>query len=143
MSVLLDTHALLWYIGQRPMANDALVSIARAQAENQLHVSLISAWEIGIATLKQTKERRPDLQDLAPDSWFRDAIRSLGAIAIPIQLEVALEAARVPLIYGSGDPGDCFLIATARVNNLALITRDKNIHQLARQRADYIRVIGC
>ena len=125
------------------MANDALIAIARAQAVNQLHVSLISAWEIGIAALKQTKERRPDLQNMAPDAWFQDALTILDAIALPIDLEIALEAARVPLIYGSGDPGDCFLIATARVTNLSLMTRDRSILQLSRQQPQYIKAISC
>jgi PIN domain nuclease of toxin-antitoxin system len=53
------------------------------------------------------------------------------------------EAALVPAIYGSGDPGDCFLIATARVHNLSLVTRDDPIIELAQLNPGYLSVIPC
>lgn len=56
---------------------------------------------------------------------------------------VAFEAAEVPLIYGRKDPGDCFLIATARVRGLPIVTRDGAMHDLARERPDYLSVIAC
>ena len=49
----------------------------------------------------------------------------------------------IPGVYGSGDPGDCFLIATARVRRLSLVTRDTKIIALAKRERDYLDVIVC
>jgi PIN domain nuclease of toxin-antitoxin system len=60
-----------------------------------------------------------------------------------LNLPVAVEAAAVPAVYGSGDPGDCFLIATARIRKLALVTRDSRILELAARDPGYLSVIPC
>ena len=54
-----------------------------------------------------------------------------------------MEAAAVPAIYGYGDPGDCFLIATARVRRLALVTHHSRILDLAARNPSYLDVISC
>jgi len=56
---------------------------------------------------------------------------------------ITFEAAEVPTIYSRKDPGDCFLIATARVRGLPLIMRDSAICSLARDRPSYLSVITC
>ena len=38
-----DTHALIWFLAEAPMEEDALVAIAEAQVGNTLFVSPISA----------------------------------------------------------------------------------------------------
>lgn len=54
-----------------------------------------------------------------------------------------MEAANVPGIYGSGDPGDCFLIATARIRRLSLVRRDSKMIALAKREPDYLDVTVC
>jgi PIN domain nuclease of toxin-antitoxin system len=54
-----------------------------------------------------------------------------------------LEAAEVPPVYGSGDPGDCFFIATARVKKATLITRDGSIIALSKTNPNYLKTILC
>ena len=49
----------------------------------------------------------------------------------------------MPAIYGNGDPGDCFLIATARTRQLALVTRDGLIGDLVDREPGYLAVIRC
>jgi PIN domain nuclease of toxin-antitoxin system len=56
---------------------------------------------------------------------------------------IAFEAAEVPTVYSRKDPGDCFLIATARVRGIPIITRDFAMRDLARDRPDYLSVIIC
>jgi PIN domain nuclease of toxin-antitoxin system len=56
---------------------------------------------------------------------------------------IAIETANVPSIYGRGDPGDCFLIATAHVRKFPIVTRDAAMADLALRRPDYLRVITC
>jgi PIN domain nuclease of toxin-antitoxin system len=140
-SVLLDTHALIWLLAGAPMASNALSAIAAAQTQKALFVASISAWEASLAPQKATNQ--PDLLGLSVDAWFKLGVRRAGARTIPLTHHVALEAARVPAIHGSGDPGDCFLIATARVKRLSLITRDRKILAFARSNPAYLHVVAC
>ena len=101
-------------------------------------MSDISLWELGVASHKKAFERRPDLQGLTLDAWFAKKATSYGIRSLCISSRIALEAANVPSIYGSGDPGDCFLIATARIRKLTLVTRDYRIIKLANEERDYL-----
>lgn len=139
--ILFDTHSLLWWDNAFAMSARAELAIQKAQAEGALFVSPISAWEIGAADRK--KSTRPPLRGLAPEVWLQLAIESSHATFAPFTREIALEAARVPSLYGHGDPGDCFLIATAHIHDLALITRDRHILEFAQSHPDYLSVIPC
>jgi len=138
--LLFDTHALLWFVRDDPMTQEALDAVKAAQDAGALYASAITAWELGVADLKRTN--RPEL-GMAPGAWFRRALRLTGAKLATITPAISAEAASVPAIYGRGDPGDCFLIATARLRHLSLVTRDGPILQLAAARPSYIKVVEC
>jgi PIN domain nuclease of toxin-antitoxin system len=142
--VLLDTHALVWFLADEPMADAALVAIAEAQEAQRLYISPVSAWEVAIALRKPDPKRRPNLGGEDAAVWFRRALTSVGARLAPVHQQVALEAARVPDVYGRGDPGDCFLIATARVKRVPIVTRDGAMRDLAAdRRPGYLDVVVC
>ena len=142
-ALLLDTHVLLWYFSQGSLSADSLIAIAESQADSQLYVSTISAWELGVAQLKTNPAKRPDLRGLPAAVWFQRAVRNIGAKAIQLEWDLVMEAAGVPPIYGSGDPGDCFLIATAHKRKLTLLTRDRNILRLSEQSPKYLKTVAC
>jgi PIN domain nuclease of toxin-antitoxin system len=75
--------------------------------------------------------------------WFRNAVIQLKAELAPFTMDIASESARVPSLYGSGDPGDCFLVATAHIENLTLVTRDNRILKFAKKNPHYLTVIAC
>jgi PIN domain nuclease of toxin-antitoxin system len=104
------------------------------------YVSPITSWELGEATRK--RQNRPDL-GTDPAAWFRLALRSTGARLAPIKRAIAAEAAVVPDTYGRADPGDWFLIATAWVRGLAIVTRDGPILRLAAAQSAYLAAIPC
>jgi PIN domain nuclease of toxin-antitoxin system len=141
--ILLDTNALIWFLANEPLGGEALFSIGFAQAADTLFVSPISAWEAGLAAKKRNEGNRPNLGGLDASAWFSQGCKSIGAHIVPIKQRIALEAAKVPSIYGSGDPGDCFLIATARVKKLAVVTRDRRMIELSGENPDYLSVIAC
>ena len=141
--LLLDTNALIWLSNGAPLEPEALFEIATAQHDGTLFVSPISAWEAALALRKANLARRPDLRGEDAATWFRRARQASGARLATIGARIALEAARVPEIYGIGDPGDCYIIATARVNDLLVVTRDGPMSDLARVRPDYLRLIQC
>lgn len=141
--ILLDTHSLLWSINDLAISRAAELAILHAQDSRSLYVSPISAWEIGVASGKKQSKQRPPLGNLPADIWFRNAVLQLRAKLAPFTMDIAAESARVPSLYGSGDPGDCFLVATAHVEGLTLVTRDSRILKFAKKHPEYLTVVAC
>ncbi|WP_353229261.1 type II toxin-antitoxin system VapC family toxin [Novosphingobium sp.] len=142
--ILLDTHALFWLVsGENALTETALVAIGENQQAGTLFVSPITAWELAVATQKNRIAGRPHLGEIPPAQWFRDAVALTEAKVIPIRQRISCEAAEVATATRHRDPGDCFLMATARVKRLALVTRDGFIQQIAAADPDYIAIIVC
>ncbi len=116
MRLLLDTHALLWWL-----TDDARLSAtareALADAANEVFVSAASAWEIA------TKQRLGKLHGVAPVAqWFDRLLAEDGFVHLPIGHLHALRAGG----YGWAhlDPFDRLLTAQAEIEQLPLVTRD-------------------
>ena len=141
---MLDTHALFWLVsGEQDLTNEALVEIGLAQDAGNLYVSPISAWELAVAARKPQVAGRPNLGADPADRWFRAAIRATAAKVIPIQQKIAIEAARVVIDTGHKDPGDCYLIATARVRKVPIVSRDRTMQEISASDPAYLSVIVC
>ncbi len=143
MRILLDTNALIWFLAAEFMEPEALVAITQAQRAGSLYLSPITAWEAALALNKANPAKRPNLNGQDAAAWFRQGCVTTGAKIVRIGSRIALEAARVPLVSGNGDPGDCFIIATARVSKLAVVTRDGIMQRLSANDHNYLRAIGC
>lgn len=142
--ILLDTHTLYWLVsGENMLTEQALVAIGENQEAGTLFVSPITSWELSIATQKNRVAGRPHLGEETPARWFRQAIAVTEAKVIPIKQRISCEAAQVIIATGHRDPGDCFLMATARVRKLALVTRDTIIQQINAAAPNYLEVILC
>ena len=141
MGLLLDTNAMIWFLAEEQMEAAALFAIAEAQAASQLFVSPISAWEAALALTKP--RRQPNLRGQDAATWFKSGRKQMGARLITPGVAVGLEAARVPAVYGIGDPGDCYIIASARLGGHAVVTRDSQMRALHRRRPDYLTTIAC
>ena len=129
---LLDTHTFYWLVTAVDMlSEEALVAIAGSQAAGTLYVSPITAWELTIASRKPLHRDPPNLGAGTPSRWFSEAVAATGAKIVPIKQLIACEAAAVVADTGHKDPGDCYLIATARVRRIPIITRDAIIQGLA------------
>ena len=119
MKLLLDTHVWLWSL----LAPDKLTGrVARAleRTENELWLSSISTWELVVLV---AKGRVPVDGDL--DTWVRRAHESAPLREAPLTHEIALETSRIELPHR--DPADRFLVATARVLELTLVTADERL----------------
>ena len=116
MKLLLDTHALLWALGDSdrlPRAVGAMISDRR----NELLVSAATAFELA------TKYRIGKLPIAAPVLVAYDThLQDLGAIELPISSRHALAAGR--LDWAHRDPFDRILVAQALVESVALVSRD-------------------
>ena len=116
MRVLLDTHALLWWL-----AGDSNLSInarhAIADPANESFVSAASAWEVA------TKFRIGKLPGAGPLGVdFARELRQQGFVALAISLEHAQVAGA--LVGDHRDPFDRMLIAQAREEKMALVSND-------------------
>lgn len=117
MRVLLDTHALLWSLEAPERIGRDARRIFQMQA-TALVVSVVSVWEIAI------KKRRGQLS--APDD-LPDIIAALGHEVLDLRVEHAWQVARLPLHHR--DPFDRLLVAQAQVENLPLITHDRQLER--------------
>ena len=118
--MMLDTCALLWLAsGEKKISRAALKQINEAPA---VYVSAISGFEIAI------KAGRGKLQlPHAPQDWFEKVIAHHGLTVLPLELNICIAAAQLPPIHN--DPCDRFIIATARLNDLAVVTTDENFEK--------------
>lgn len=139
---LLDTHTFYWLVtAADTLSEEALIAIAESQAAGKLYVSPITAWELTIASRKPEHKDPPILGTGTAAKWFSEAIAATGSKIIPIKQRIACEAAAVVTDTGHKDPGDCYLIATARVRKTPIITRDAIMQGFASPR--YLQVIAC
>jgi len=116
MRILLDTHALLWWLLDDPR----LTGVARraiSPSAHQVLVSSASAWEIA------TKHRLGKLPEigLIIDKLPRH-LRQERFEVLPISFEHALLAGQLPGPHR--DPFDRMLIAQARKGDLRVVTAD-------------------
>ena len=125
--------------GTEKLETNALIAIGKSQRDGSLYVSPITAWEMALATRKS--RNAPELGDIRAGDWFRAAIRATSAKIVSINQKIAVEAADVVAATGHKDPGDCYLIATARVRRVPIISRDDAMLEMAA--SNYLDVIRC
>lgn len=116
MKLLLDTHALIWWVEDNPK-----LSLAAAEAiettDDRVFFSAASIWEIAtkvrIGKLKMTRPLSETVHDLSHRA-------RLDPLAISI--DHAQLAGELPGPHK--DPFDRMLIAQTRLDDLALVTSD-------------------
>ena len=117
--ILLDTHVLLWHErGDRRLGRRARGQIQRSWSENDVAVSAITFWEVGMQIRKDRLGFHLDL-----DGWRRDLL-DLGLVEIPIDGAIAARAGLLQDIHG--DPADRLIVATA-LEGHRLVTADRGI----------------
>lgn len=120
MRLLLDTHALLWALGDSArLATTAAEAIV--DPDNDVLVSAASCWEISI------KEELGKLRLPAPASqWLLQAIEQVGFETVDISPYHCLTAGSLPVHHR--DPFDRLLIAQGMAESLTIMTRDERFH---------------
>jgi PIN domain nuclease of toxin-antitoxin system len=119
MNLLLDTHIWLWSALDRARLSIRVIA-ALENPENQLWLSPISLWEVLTLCEKNRLVLSP-----TPQSWIASFLDAAPMREAQFTYEVAQETARVQLKHL--DPADRFLVATARVFDLTLVTADEKL----------------
>jgi PIN domain nuclease of toxin-antitoxin system len=113
--VLLDTHALLWWLGDDPRLSDPAIA-AIEESGNVAMVSAASIWEVEIKRAKGVLNAPDDLLEQVDAARFE---------SLPITHSHAREAARLPRHHN--DPFDRMLVAQAVAEQATLVTSDATI----------------
>lgn len=115
MSLLLDTHVLLWAAA----ASDRLPPPVRdriADPAIRIVFSAVSLWEIAIKSALERADFQVDAAEM------RGALVAADYEELPIVGSHAIETGRLPPLHR--DPFDRMLVAQARIEHLTLLTAD-------------------
>ena len=120
--VLLDTHVLVWLVqGDGRLSGSAREQIDAAATVQQVWVSAITPWEIGMLVAKGRLALASDV-----GQWVRTVLALPGLRLAPLEPDVAVASSRLPGDL-HGDPADRILVATARHLGATLITADERL----------------
>jgi PIN domain nuclease of toxin-antitoxin system len=117
MKLLLDTHAILWWLEDDPRLGPSARALI-SQGDAELLVSIASLWEISI---------KHSIGKLRVSAALVASRLAESDIAIlPIKVTHLSELERLPLHHR--DPFDRMLVAQALVEPAQLMTNDDLIH---------------
>ena len=116
MNLLLDTHALIWYVDQDHLMSPKAYG-AIANPANKLYLSAATIWEIAI----KVGVRKISLSQ-AYRQWIDKAIVDLRLDLLPINLDYAELQAGLP--HHHRDPFDRLLIAQSLWERMPLVSAD-------------------
>lgn len=120
MKLLIDTHVWIWNFANPALLSTAAHASLRDPA-NELYLSPITTWEV----LMLARKRRIIL-DREPQSWINTALAATPATQLPITHEIGMRSHDLPG-YASPDPADRFLVATALIHDLSILSRDESM----------------
>jgi len=122
MTLLLDTHTILWLTEQVPrLGRTARQSCDVALAAGDLAIPTVVVFELGWAMARDRIEGPANLRD------WRNRLLSLGVREIGLSAEIAMGAVELEGLHS--DPIDRIIVATAVAHDAVLLTADRAILQ--------------
>jgi PIN domain nuclease of toxin-antitoxin system len=116
LSLLLDTHAFLWWLaGDERMSRPARTALDRETAD--VLVSAATAWEIAT---KHRLGKLPSADAIAGD--LSGTIRRNGFVELAVTVQHGERAGRLPGPHR--DPFDRMLVAQAQAEDLAIVSNE-------------------
>jgi PIN domain nuclease of toxin-antitoxin system len=119
VKLLLDTHALVWWLQASPRLSNLARQLIISD-ESQVCVSIASAWEMAI---KVGSGKWDDARDLLEE--FEKAVADEGFDLL--QIEIAHVRAAGLMNSPHRDPFDRLLAAQASIEGLTLMTADPKL----------------
>lgn len=117
VTLLLDTHALLWWFNRQLGTLSANARDAIATASGPVLVSSVCAFEIAT---KQVIGKLHGVEHLL--IAFERKLTNEGFVALPVEIRHAVAVGGLPLHHR--DPFDRLLIAQALVDDLTIVSID-------------------
>ena len=119
--ILLDTHVWWWSLSEPEKLSKAATRTIRKTNPEQRAIASISIWEFAMMACRKKIEMK-----ITPDEWLSYALDKTGIQVLEINPKIAIDVCNLPGDFHK-DPADRLIVATARVNNLTLITKDEKI----------------
>lgn len=118
MNLLLDTHALIWFLnGDQNLSGKAKNAIEAS--ENSKIVSIASVWEIAIKlSIKKIRFQNGF-------NNFLELIEENGFEILPITFDHTIVLSNLKFIHR--DPFDRLLVSQCMAEKLSIVTKDENI----------------
>lgn len=119
MKYLLDTCVLLYAtIDTTKLSKTCKKTLENSN--NQLYLSIVSIWEIAI----KRSRKRLTLSE-STQRFIDNAINDLGIEILQVELSHIFQIEKLPFLHS--DPFDRMLISQAKVEDLTILTNDKEI----------------
>lgn len=119
MNILLDTHFLIWAIGDTKKLHKSERDILM-DSQNGVFVSVVSVWEVSIKSAIGKMEMKPERVVTLPED-----IQNAGFEVLPLEAPEAATFHCLPRLHK--DPFDRMLVWQAISKGMHLMTRDKEL----------------
>lgn len=131
MRIVLDTHAWVWWVtGDRRLSRRATDTIRAAAEADTLLLSTISIWEVA-----KKVEKRQLVLDRSVRDWLHEAIARPGMTLAEMTPTILIHSCDLPQPF-HGDPADQIIVATARQQRAAVVTKDDRM-----RRYDHVQTV--
>ena len=116
--ILLDTHVFIWLVENNPKPPSSVQE--KIEAIDDIFVSIVSFWEIGIKVKKQQIFLDCDFNEI--ESRFLNTDLQL----LPISIQDTVQQYNLPFYLPEHkDPFDRMIISQAITRSLPLVTKDE------------------
>ncbi len=122
MNLLIDTHAVIWFIADNPKLPKSTKQIIE-DSNNTCYISIASYWELAIKHTLGRLELSSDLENIF------QIIEETGFQILPITTSHILRNSSLPLHHQ--DPFDRIIIAQAIEEQLTIVGKDHEFNNYA------------
>ena len=120
--ILLDTHTWIWlFSGSQELSQSTINTINEWGKQGKVFISAISVWELSMLVAKNRIALSKPIQQ-----WVTESFNQPGVNLALLSAKIAIESSFLPGNF-HGDPADRIIVATARIEDLILLTRDRKI----------------
>lgn len=127
-NLLLDTHTWLWFVnGDTALTTKNQQLINHHLSHAQVFVAAISTWEVAMLEKKQRI-----ILEMPCLEWVEQSLSLTGISVAALTPKIAIESCHLPGQFHE-DPADRLIVATARIADLVLLTRDQRILTYSQQ----------
>ncbi len=122
MKYLLDTHVWIWWnMNPKMLSIKAKSTISATDKYEVMLLSVISIWEF----CKLLVKKRLAIS-CSTEEWIENALDMPKFRLVPLSSSIAYQSTVLPQHFHD-DPADQIIVATARVENATIITKDTRI----------------
>ena len=119
--ILLDTHVWWWALNEPERLSATAHKIIKEISPDKRAIASISMWEFSMmVSTGKVEINIPTVQ------WLDQAVNTTGIEVYDLNPRIAAESCNLPGEFHK-DPADRIITATARINDVTLITKDRKI----------------